>query len=74
MYRALAIADGAVRWEEGGPLGFVPDSLMDEPERTKRGLREAYRRLAALDFDHLLLAHGEPFLGDGREVLRAFAT
>jgi len=73
-YRALAIADGAVRWEEGGPLGFVPDSLMDEPEQTKRGLREAYRRLAALDFDHLLLAHGEPFLGDGREVLRAFAT
>ena len=46
---------------------------MDEPERTKEGLREAYRRLAALDFDHLLLAHGEPFVSDGREALAAFA-
>jgi hypothetical protein len=72
-YRALAIADGAVRWEEGGPLAFVPDSLMDEPEQTKQGLREAYRRVAELDFDHLLLAHGEPFIGNGREMLRAFA-
>jgi hypothetical protein len=73
-HRALAIADGAVRWEERGPLAFVPDSLMDEPERTKHGLREAYRRLTELDFDHLLLAHGEPFVGNGREVLRAFAA
>jgi hypothetical protein len=73
-YRALAIADGAVRLEENGPLAFVPDSLMDEPEQTKQGLREAYRRLAELDFDHLLLAHGEPFIGNGREMLRAFAS
>ena len=71
--RALAVADGAVRWEDGGPLAFVPDSLMDEPERTKEGLREAYRRLAELDYDHLLLAHGDPFVGDGRAVLAAFA-
>ena len=70
---ALAIADGAVRWKEGGPLAFVPDRFMDEPERTKHSLREAYRRLAELDFEHLLLAHGEPFVGDGREALRAFA-
>jgi hypothetical protein len=73
-YRALAVADGAVRWEEGGPLAFVPDHLMDEPEETKQGLREAYRRLAELDFDHLLLAHGEPLVGNGREALRAFAA
>ncbi len=73
-YRALAVADGAVRWEEGGALAFVPDFLMDQPERTKEGLREAYGRLAELDFDHLLLAHGEPFVGSGREVLRAFAA
>ena len=73
--RALALADGAVRWEPGGGLAFVPDHLMDEPERTKEGLREAYRRLTAeLDFDHLLLAHGEPFVGNGREVLAAFAA
>jgi hypothetical protein len=72
--RALAVADGAVRWEEGGPLAFVPDGLMDDPERTKEGLRESYARLAQLDFDHLLLAHGDPFVGDGREALAAFAS
>jgi hypothetical protein len=71
--RALAVADGAVRWEAGGPLVFVPDQFMDEPERTKEGLREAYRRLAKLEFDHLLLAHGKPFVGTGREALAAFA-
>jgi hypothetical protein len=71
--RALAVADGAVRWEEGGPLAFVPDQFMDHPERTKQGLRDAYHRLAELDFDHLLLAHGDPFVGDGRQVLAAFA-
>lgn len=69
---ALALADGAVRWEPGGPLAFVPDGFMDEPERTKAGLRESYRRLAGLDFRHLLLAHGEPFVGDGREALAGF--
>jgi len=69
---ALALADGAVRWEAGGPLAFVPDRYMDEPARTKEGLRESYRRLAKLDFQHLLLAHGEPFVGTGREALAAF--
>ena len=72
--RALALADGAVRWEDGGALAFVPDNLMDEPEQTKDGLRAAYRRLADLEFDHLLLAHGAPFTGNGRETLAAFAA
>lgn len=72
---ALALADGAVRWEPESPLGFVPDHFMDEPEKTKDGLREAYRRLAAeLEFRHLLLAHGDPFIGDGRETLARFAA
>lgn len=70
---ALALADGAVRREPGGPLMFVPDHFMDEPEATKDGLRAAYRGLAGLDFRHLLLAHGEPFVGNGREALAAFA-
>ena len=70
---ALALADGAVRWEPGGPLVFVPDRYMDEPARTKEGLCDVYRRLAKLEFQHLLLAHGEPFVGTGREVLAAFA-
>jgi len=72
--RALALADGAVRMEPDGPLAFVPDQLMDDPDRTKEGLRASYRRLAELDFDHLLLAHGAPFVGGGREALRAFAS
>ena len=72
-HEALAVADGAVRWETGAPLAFVPDDYMDGPERTKRGLREAYLGLAELDFRHLLLAHGEPFMGDGRDALAAFA-
>jgi hypothetical protein len=72
--RALALADGAVRWEPGGPLAFVPDHLMDDADGTKAGLRASYRRLAELDFEHLLLAHGAPFVGTGRDVLAAFAA
>jgi glyoxylase-like metal-dependent hydrolase (beta-lactamase superfamily II) len=70
-HRALACADGVVQW--GGPqLTFVPDFLMDDPEQTKAGLRAAYGRLLELDFDTLLLAHGEPFVGDGKQALREF--
>ena len=54
-------------------LGFVPDELMDNPEETKAGLRNAYRRLLALDFETLLLAHGEPIVSSGKEALRTFA-
>jgi hypothetical protein len=69
---ALACADGVVRWAAGGELSFVPDWLMDEPDETKQGLREAYRRLLDLEFDLLLLAHGEPVVSGGREALRHF--
>jgi hypothetical protein len=69
---ALACADGVVRWTPGAELSFVPDWLMDEPEQTKEALREAYRRLLDLDFDLLLLAHGEPVVPGGREALRRF--
>ena len=69
--RALAVADGVINYDG---LGFVPDNLMDEPERTKEGLRAAYRGLAAeLEFDHLLTAHGDPVVGDARDELRRFA-
>jgi hypothetical protein len=71
-HRALACADGVVRWHETDPLGFVPDWLMDEPEQTKAGLRAAYGRLLELDFDILLLAHGEPIVARGKQLLRAF--
>ena len=71
-HRALACADGVVRWESDDALGFVPDFLMDDPEATKQHLRGAYRRLLALDFDLLLLAHGDPVVGGARDALRAF--
>jgi hypothetical protein len=71
---ALAIADGVVR-DGDGPLMFVPDFLMgDDPESVKRGLQAAYRRILERDasFDHLLLAHGAPWIGGGRKALQEF--
>ena len=67
---AVALADGLVRAGES-PLGFVPDLLIgDDPEAVKRGLRDAYTRLAEeREFEHVLLAHGEPIVGGGRQAL-----
>lgn len=73
-HNALAVADGVVNWPGSDGLTFVPDSLMDEPERTKAGLRDAYRRLLELDFDRLLLAHGEPVVSGGRQTLAEFVS
>jgi hypothetical protein len=70
-HRALACADGVVRSGGVESLVFVPDSLMDDPADTKRGLISAYRRLLELDFDLLLLAHGEP-AREGKAALEAF--
>jgi hypothetical protein len=70
---ALAVADGVIRYEEN--LRFVSDNLMDDPENTKRGLKEAYARLTdELEFDNLLVAHGTPIAGGARQALREFAT
>ncbi len=72
---ALAVADGVVR-DGAGPLTFVPDPLIaDTPEdiaRVKRELRAAYARLLDLDWDHLLCAHGQPWIGGAKEAMRAF--
>jgi len=69
--RALAMADAVVRAGEEGELGFVPDGLMDDPAKTKRALLLAIERvLAEVAFEHLLLAHGAPLLGDGRAQLQ----
>jgi hypothetical protein len=70
-HAALACADGVVAGA-GGELEFVPDRLMDHPEQTRQGLRDAYRRMLELDFALLLLAHGSPVIGGGRQALRAF--
>ncbi len=67
----VSMADGLVRMD--GPLSFVPDEYMgDDPEGVKAGLRAAYGRLLERDFDHLLLAHGPPWIGGARQALRDF--
>jgi hypothetical protein len=71
-HRALACADGVVRWPGRDELTFVPDEYMDDPERTKARLCDAYRGLLDLDFDTLLLAHGDPVVDGAKEALRAF--
>ena len=69
--RAVFLADGLVRVGADGLLGFVPDVLMDDPPATKRELLAAYSRLLdELDFEHVLLAHGDPLIGDGRARLQ----
>jgi glyoxylase-like metal-dependent hydrolase (beta-lactamase superfamily II) len=69
-HRALACADGVIHY--GAELGFVPERFMDDPERTKRELRDAYARLLDIDFDVLLLAHGTPWVGGAKQALRRF--
>ena len=73
---ALAFADGLTR-PRGGGLAFVPRFLMgDDPSTVQDELRAALRGLLDLDFDfdHLLFAHGEPLIGDGKAALRDFAS
>jgi glyoxylase-like metal-dependent hydrolase (beta-lactamase superfamily II) len=69
---ALSVADGVINY---GGLGFVPDEhLGDDVDALKSAIRESYGRLAAeLEFDNLLVAHGEPVVGGARDQLRAFA-
>lgn len=68
----LAVGDAIVRWK--GRLGFVPDAYMgDDPAGVKRGLRDAFRRhLRERAFDHLLFAHGAPWIGGARAGLERF--
>jgi hypothetical protein len=66
----VALADSLTNYEE---LGFVSDGLLgDDPEAIKSGLRDSFRRLLDLDFDGLLLAHGEPIVSGGKGALRRF--
>jgi hypothetical protein len=71
-HRALACGDGVVR-TSGPELEFVPDHLMDNPDLTKAELLFKYRGLLELDFEHLLLAHGNPIVATGKEALAEFA-
>lgn len=70
---AVAVADGLTRHPADGPLAFVPDFLMgDDAPAVKRGLCAAYTLLLDRDFDHLLPAHGRPWIGGARQALRDF--
>jgi hypothetical protein len=64
----VALADSLTNYEE---LGFVSDNLLgDDPEGIRSGLVASFRQLAELEFDGLLLAHGEPIVPGGKEALR----
>lgn len=69
---ALLFADGVVVWN--GELAFVPDFLLGpEPEQDRENLRAGLKRLLdEAEFDSLLFAHGDPWIGGGRAALREF--
>lgn len=70
-HSALSVADGVINYDG---LGFVPEEhLGDDVEVTKQAIRDSYATLLELDFDNLLIAHGEPVVGGANEALRAFA-
>lgn len=69
--KLIALGDSLIEWE--GRFAFVPDDFMgDDPEAVKAGLRSSLGGLLDRDFDTLLLAHGEPLVGDAKERLREF--
>jgi hypothetical protein len=66
----LSVADGVISYDG---LRFVSDQLLgDDAEGIKRGLRAAYGRLCELEFDALLVAHGDPIPRGAKEQLREF--
>jgi hypothetical protein len=68
----LSIGDALVRYR--GKLGFVPDEYMgDDPEGVKRGLRKVFlKHMREREFDHLLFAHGAPWIGGAKIALGKF--
>lgn len=67
---AVALGDAVIRDDD--ELSFVSDELMDDPPATKRRLLRSLRALLKEPFDHLLLAHGKPWIGGGKAALRQF--
>lgn len=68
----LSVGDAIVR--QRGRLGFVPDAFMgDDPQGVKRGLQKAFfRHVREREFDHLLFAHGVPWIGGAKDGLAKF--
>jgi hypothetical protein len=70
VWFADAVVRGGPHGQEGPP-GFVPDGLMDDPPGTKRAILDALTRiLGELEFEHVMLAHGGPLIGEGRAQLQ----
>jgi hypothetical protein len=70
---AIALADAVHTYGDG--LGFFADELLgDDPRAVKQGLKQQLGTLLERDFDHLLLAHGDPIVGRGKQALRDFVT
>jgi len=69
---SIACGDGVIRRSARDCLSFVPDQYMEAPGTTKLRLRTAYRAVLELEFDTLLLAHGDPIVGEGKQALKAF--
>lgn len=71
--KAVFFADGVVgvRGDRPGRVGFVPPSLMDDAEKTTRGLVASLQRLLdeVPDFRHVLMAHGGAVIDEGRTEL-----
>lgn len=68
----LVIADSLIRDEEGA-ISFVKDEwLGDDAEEEKAHLRRGVATLLELDFDHLMFAHGPPWVGGAKAALREF--
>jgi hypothetical protein len=70
----LAIGDAIARSGEGGDdLMFMPDELLgDDPEGVRHGLCDVFRRHLGRDFDHLLFAHGMPWIRGAKDALHRF--
>ncbi|HYO48152.1 MAG TPA: hypothetical protein VEY33_15865 [Gemmatimonadota bacterium] len=67
----LALGDSVIL--RGSELDFVPDEHMgDDPPGIKRGIKASLGRNLRREFRHLILAHGDPIIGEGKERLRAF--
>jgi hypothetical protein len=73
-HRALACGDGVIRVGGRPGLRFVPDQYMEDPAETKAGLRRAYEDLLELEFEVLLLAHGDPVVEGGKAALADFVA
>ncbi|HZO35258.1 MAG TPA: hypothetical protein VFB41_00135 [Solirubrobacteraceae bacterium] len=69
---AVVLADAVIR-DASGALAFVPDQFLgDDAGEAKRELSAGLTRLLDLDFDALLLAHGDPVASGGKDELSRF--